>query len=308
MYKKKLKLIRFLKPYVVVIIVITILNINIPLVAEAWNRERNPCTLIRPDSEEVCKIRDEIFPYKNNSYTIRDIVCVLNYVYTHLNYSYDWSNWWMYEYLPTLEQVIERGLEDCDGYAILACSILRSMDLDAWIMCGTDHYWIRVFTEDSYKEFLGPRPPALYMYNEKSVVYLMSDVEIVYNRILPVQAYVDETILMKLILVPYAVFVITIIPDDYKKDESFISTLKKSGFLNVSRHAWMMALSLVIVLAWALLSLRIPQMYILSLFGLSSIGVITVDRIDKKYMKDLCFAILFLVMTLIVLYIVKWWI
>ena len=298
-YRKRFKRIRILKPYIFLITGIVAMSPNISLLAEAINRENNPCGLIHPYSEEVCKIRDDIFPYKNNNYTINDVILVQMYVYKMINYSYDLPNWGLSEYLSTPEETIEKGKEDCDGLAILACSILRSMDLDAWVVCGIDHMWVRVVTKNSFEDYMGPRPPIFFMFNEKTMVYSMSDTEIFYNRLFPAYASLNEIALLTLVIDLYLTFFITLIPEDCKKDESFRAIFKRTGLLKLSRHLWMAALSLLTILAFGLILIRITQLYYISLLGLTSIGLVTVDRMKEEYTKKLCFAMALLVLTLL---------
>lgn len=133
----------------------------------------NPIELINPSSEVVCDIRDKIFPNKKSNYTIEDIDSVMDYVNSHIKYSEDWFNWNASDYFATPEETIEKGLGDCEDVAILTCSILRSMGLDAWVVIGYGHAWVRIFDGDEPFDYfsIGNRPE-YYMFNDKRIVSL----------------------------------------------------------------------------------------------------------------------------------------
>jgi hypothetical protein len=136
-------------------------------------REQNLSKLIHPNSKIVCGIRDEIFSNRKGNYTIEDIISVVVYAIRHVNYSLDIFNWNVFEYYATPEETIERGLGDCEDFAILTCSILRSMDLDAWVIIGKKHAWVRVFDGgESFDYFPIENLPEYFMFNEKYIVSL----------------------------------------------------------------------------------------------------------------------------------------
>jgi len=300
-YRKKFNWIRFLKPYVYLILGILLLNPTIALLPEAINREQDPRKLIHPYSEQVCKIRAEIFPNKKN-YTIDDIWTVVNYVFARINYSFDWFNWGLYEYFPTADETIERESEDCDGRAILCCSILRSMNLNAWVVFGVDHAWVRVITENSFEDLMGPRPPEFYMFNEERIVYFMTDIEMLYNKAFPAYAYITPIISIVLIFGNYMTLFVAVLPEEYKKGEGtieWLKRLKKSGYFKPSKYAWMLVISSLTILSFSLISIKIPQAFYLSLIGLASIGLTTVYRMKKEATQNLYFVLLFLVIILL---------
>lgn len=70
-------------------------------------------------------------------------------VYEAVPYAYDWENWGVALYVPTVDEVFERGREDCDGRAIVAASILRRLNRDADVVSDSKHAWVRTPAGDT---------------------------------------------------------------------------------------------------------------------------------------------------------------
>lgn len=60
----------------------------------------------------------------------------------HIPYMWDWDNWGVMLYLPTVDEALTRGREDCDGRAVVAASLLRRMGHDAWLVTDVLHMWV----------------------------------------------------------------------------------------------------------------------------------------------------------------------
>lgn len=67
-------------------------------------------------------------------------------VYQRIKYSHDWDTWGVMEYLPTAEEALRSGREDCDGRAIVAASVLRRMGYEAWLVADMVHMWVETPT------------------------------------------------------------------------------------------------------------------------------------------------------------------
>lgn len=63
-------------------------------------------------------------------------------VYAHVPYAFDWDNWGVMEWLPTVDEVLTRGREDCDGRAVVAASLLRRLGYEAWLVTDILHMWV----------------------------------------------------------------------------------------------------------------------------------------------------------------------
>lgn len=58
-------------------------------------------------------------------------------------YAFDWEVWGVVEYLPTVDEVLKAGREDCDGRGVVAASLLRRMGYEAWLVSDFLHLWVR---------------------------------------------------------------------------------------------------------------------------------------------------------------------
>jgi hypothetical protein len=63
-------------------------------------------------------------------------------VYEQVPYAFDWETWGVVEYLPTVEETLRAGREDCDGRAVIAASLLRRLGHDAWLVSDFKHTWV----------------------------------------------------------------------------------------------------------------------------------------------------------------------
>ncbi len=87
------------------------------------------------------------------------LAAVEQFVYDHVTYSYDWHSWGCVDYWPPAEQVYKGGVEDCDGRAILAVSLLRAHGFrSAHLVGNANHMWAAV---DTF-EIMGPRAEATF--------------------------------------------------------------------------------------------------------------------------------------------------
>lgn len=67
---------------------------------------------------------------------------VETFVYKNIPYCYDWDNWGVLDYLPTVSEVIASGKEDCDGRAVIAVALLRSKNVESHLVGNIQHVWI----------------------------------------------------------------------------------------------------------------------------------------------------------------------
>jgi hypothetical protein len=73
-----------------------------------------------------------------------------------VSYAYDWQTWGVMDYLPTVEEVLREGREDCDGRAVLAASLLRRLGCNAWLVCDLKHTWVAAREGTTEVELMGP--------------------------------------------------------------------------------------------------------------------------------------------------------
>ncbi len=117
------------------------------------------------------------------------------YVYRLLPYRDDYLNWLTADYWPTVLEALGKGSEDCDGRAIVACSILQGMGYQAYVVVGLDHLWVMVRDGDSWIEILYPRPPAVMVFNESWSIHVGFWRELKL-RIAPPVFYMDSLMVM----------------------------------------------------------------------------------------------------------------
>lgn len=68
---------------------------------------------------------------------------VQTFVYRKVPYAWDWDNWGVVDYIPTVAEVIARGREDCDGRAVLAAALLGAMGVDCQLVGDPRHVWVQ---------------------------------------------------------------------------------------------------------------------------------------------------------------------
>jgi hypothetical protein len=73
-----------------------------------------------------------------------------------ISYAFDWQTWGVVDYLPTVEEVLREGCEDCDGRAVLAASLLRRLGFDAWLVCDLKHTWVAAREGTTEVELMSP--------------------------------------------------------------------------------------------------------------------------------------------------------
>ncbi len=63
-------------------------------------------------------------------------------VYRNVTYAFDWDTWGVMDWLPTVDEVLAKGREDCDGRAVVAASLLRRLGYDAHFVTDLKHAWV----------------------------------------------------------------------------------------------------------------------------------------------------------------------
>jgi len=104
---------------VILVFMITLFALNPSPVhfAEQVVRESDPRVLVQPNNKLITGISSRANP---SSLGLDGFEAL---IYQLLPYRYDYSVWLTADYWPTAEEAISMGFEDCDGRAIVACSI-----------------------------------------------------------------------------------------------------------------------------------------------------------------------------------------
>lgn len=73
----------------------------------------------------------------------RTLDVVQRVVYERLQYGWDWDVWGVADYMPTVDEALSKGREDCDGRAVVAASLLKRMGHEAWLVSDIKHVWVQ---------------------------------------------------------------------------------------------------------------------------------------------------------------------
>ncbi len=105
---------------------------------------RDPNALIEPDSPAIQPLVEELRLRLAGDPPPREaLMLVERFVYEKIPYEWDWNTWGTADYLPTVEEVMEKGKEDCDGRAVLAASLLRNFGFNAQLVTDLAHVWVK---------------------------------------------------------------------------------------------------------------------------------------------------------------------
>ncbi|MBU7030706.1 MAG: transglutaminase domain-containing protein [Theionarchaea archaeon] len=105
------------------------------------NRLTSPCMLIQPD--KVAHFYQEM-----EEYVQTDPVKMFEFIEAEIQYTNDIFNHRAVNHLATAEEVLLSQKDDCDGQAVLLCSVLRYKGYDAYTLIGPSHAWVEVETDE----------------------------------------------------------------------------------------------------------------------------------------------------------------
>lgn len=99
--------------------------------------------VLDPQHPGLAPLEEEVASKLPAEATARMALGVVEYVVCeHVSYAHDWEVWGVVEYLPTVDEALTSGREDCDGRAVVAASLLRRMGYDAWLVSDLLHVWV----------------------------------------------------------------------------------------------------------------------------------------------------------------------
>lgn len=234
---------------VILVFMITLFALNPSPVhfAEQVVRERDPRVLVQPNNGLITGISSRANP---SSLGLDGFEA---FIYQLLPYRYDYFIWLTADYWPTAEEAISMGFEDCDGRAIVACSILRSLGYEAYVLIGLDHAWVEVMIDGNPKQILWPRPPEIMRFDERTLKWVGVPEEIKL-RLFPPIFYIDIYVAMALTL--WLSFCQLMTADGIRS--GFVKALENLPFnvlLSYIAMIWPIALSYIVP---AVLALLIP--------------------------------------------------
>ena len=90
---------------------------------------------------------------------------VERYVCKRIPYAYDWDTWGVADYLPTVDEALRVGREDCDGRAVVAASLMRKLGYHAELVTDFAHVWVKT----DHGDYLGPRPTRVLVVTDRGL-------------------------------------------------------------------------------------------------------------------------------------------
>jgi hypothetical protein len=114
------------------------------LLAKHLRHWRDPNALIDPNAASLqplaLDLRTSLPPGLSAKKTLQHVE---KFVYQRVPYEWDWNTWGMADYLPTVDEVLEKGKEDCDGRAVVAASLLAGLGFKSEIVTDFAHVWVK---------------------------------------------------------------------------------------------------------------------------------------------------------------------
>lgn len=108
--------------------------------AQRW---RDPHRLIQPNAPALQPFADELQSRMPREVSPEAALRrVEKFVHEKIPYEWDWNTWGAADYLPTLEEILSAGKEDCDGRAVVAASLLARLGYQAEIVTDLGHVWV----------------------------------------------------------------------------------------------------------------------------------------------------------------------
>ncbi|RZN46576.1 hypothetical protein EF808_05405 [archaeon] len=145
---------------VVMFILLTGGCLNPALWGEQMQRRVEPAMLLRVDEQTLEQIESEFKFFKNNRdaglvppcfagerTVFHDVYC---YVASRITYGTDVSTFYAIDYLATPSETLQKGIDDCDGRAVLMCTLLLKRGYDAEVVMGTEHTWVEASWNGSH--------------------------------------------------------------------------------------------------------------------------------------------------------------
>ncbi len=108
---------------------------------EHW---RNPNAMIDPDLPALQPLIHELHATLDPDLPPKKALArVQRFVEEKIPYAWDWETWGSADYLPTLGEALAMGREDCDGRAVVAASLLRTLGYEAELVTDLTHVWVK---------------------------------------------------------------------------------------------------------------------------------------------------------------------
>lgn len=114
------------------------------LLPTAIARYRDMNSVLDPTNPQLAALQEQVQARLPADAPMEETLQVVQQaVYERITYAWDWQTWGVCEYLPTVDEVFQKGREDCDGRAVVAASLLQRMGYDAWLVSDLLHVWVQ---------------------------------------------------------------------------------------------------------------------------------------------------------------------
>lgn len=128
----------------------------------------DPNALVQPDHPLLRRWLDELRADAIEKLPAKEALRrVESLVYEKVPYDWDWNTWGTADYMPTVDEILAMGKEDCDGRAVIAASLLRGLDYDAKLATNFAHVWVTTPQGDT----MGPGERTAIVATEKGVKF-----------------------------------------------------------------------------------------------------------------------------------------
>jgi hypothetical protein len=132
------------------ILALTVLAVCFPhplLLARHLSHWSDPNAMIDPEATRLVPLAAELMVAlpagaSRETHPQEILRAVELLVYKKLPYAFDWDTWGMADYMPTVDEALHMGREDCDGRAVVGASLLGRMGFDAQLVTNGAHVWV----------------------------------------------------------------------------------------------------------------------------------------------------------------------
>lgn len=148
---------RVIKCALLGVVVLAVMYPRPAMLARHLERLANLSGLVEPKAAGIAGLARRVQTLAGPKPQSRQVLrAVERVVYAAFPYQYDWDNWGVVNYLPTVEEVLARGRCDCKGHAVVAASVLARLGFAPRLVSDLSHVW--VWTPEG--ETMGPKTTA----------------------------------------------------------------------------------------------------------------------------------------------------
>jgi len=252
------------------------------------NRHIDRSLIITPNAECIKELNNtnQFWSYLENytSYNITEfnnlniktkLEIYNNFILFKVKYCYDFNNYYVLSHTATPEEVLNRGMDDCQGRCVVLVSFLQYLGYDAWCAETPFHWYTIVYYNNTrYGLNRGDASEPLCIFNGKKVVFPTPISTCIYSILFDCSDYVAKFSLsypyiwIILIIIPVFLNIILIsvlkFPKKYNKNQWLIHTLLGTGFFYIEiLIAYLISLYFPIIFNLVILTLITFYLFIL---------------------------------------------